>query len=53
MRKTKKVLVGSIVGLLATATLDRTAVGIRAPSLMIGRTVTITIDAWLAGPDPG
>jgi polyisoprenoid-binding protein YceI len=44
---------GGAVHVLATATLDRTAVGIRAPSLMIGRTVTITIDAWLAGPDPG
>ncbi|TFV72248.1 YceI family protein [Blastococcus sp. CT_GayMR19] len=44
---------GDAVHVLATATLDRTAVGIRAPSLMIGRTVTITIDAWLAGTVPG
>jgi len=44
---------GDAVHVLATATLDRTAVGVRAPSLMIGRTVTITIDAWLAGPGRG
>ena len=31
----------------ADAVLDRTAVGIRAPSFLIGRTVTITVDAWL------
>lgn len=31
----------------AEAVLDRTAVGIRAPSFLIGRTVSITIDAWL------
>jgi polyisoprenoid-binding protein YceI len=31
----------------AEATLDRTAVGIRAPRFLIGRTVTITVDAWL------
>jgi polyisoprenoid-binding protein YceI len=29
------------------AVLDRTAVGIRAPAFLIGRTVSITIDAWL------
>jgi polyisoprenoid-binding protein YceI len=29
------------------AVLDRTAVGIRAPSWLIGRTVEITVDAWL------
>jgi polyisoprenoid-binding protein YceI len=44
---------GDAVHVVATATLDRTAAGIRAPSLMIGRTVTITIDAWLAGPAQG
>ena len=31
----------------AEAVLDRTAVGIRAPRFLIGRTVTIEIDAWL------
>ncbi len=31
----------------AEAVLDRTAVGIRAPSFLIGRTVSITVDAWL------
>ncbi len=31
----------------AEAVLDRAAVGIRAPGWIIGRTVTITIDAWL------
>jgi polyisoprenoid-binding protein YceI len=31
----------------AAGALDRTAVGLRAPALLIGRTVSITIDAWL------
>jgi polyisoprenoid-binding protein YceI len=31
-----------------SAVLDRTAVGIRAPSFFIGRTVEIAVDAWLA-----
>jgi len=31
----------------AEGVLDRTAVGIRAPAFLIGRTVTIRIDAWL------
>jgi polyisoprenoid-binding protein YceI len=31
----------------ATGSLDRTAVGIRAPRLLIGRTVDIDVDAWL------
>ena len=31
----------------AEAVLDRTAVGIRFPSFVIGRTVSISIDAWL------
>jgi polyisoprenoid-binding protein YceI len=30
-----------------TAVLDRTAIGLRAPRLMVGRQVTITVDAWL------
>jgi polyisoprenoid-binding protein YceI len=41
---------GSAQGALhvvGTATLDRTAIGIRAPRLMIGRLVAITVDAWL------
>jgi polyisoprenoid-binding protein YceI len=38
------------VHVLATAVLDRTAVGIRAPRLLIGRTVTIAVDAWLSAP---
>jgi polyisoprenoid-binding protein YceI len=38
------------VHVVGTATLDRTAIGIRAPRLMIGRVVTITVDAWLTGP---
>jgi polyisoprenoid-binding protein YceI len=35
----------------ASAALDRTAVGIRAPRFLIGRVVGIQIDAWLAPPD--
>jgi polyisoprenoid-binding protein YceI len=35
---------------VGTASLDRTAIGIRAPRLMIGRMVTITVDAWLSAP---
>jgi polyisoprenoid-binding protein YceI len=31
----------------ATASLDRAAVGIRAPRFLIGRTVEIDVDAWL------
>jgi polyisoprenoid-binding protein YceI len=34
------------------AVLDRTAVGIRAPSVFIGRTVEIAVDAWLAPTAP-
>jgi polyisoprenoid-binding protein YceI len=30
-----------------TAVLDRTAIGLRAPRFLIGRQVTITVDAWL------
>ena len=33
-----------------TAVLDRTAIGLRAPRLMIGRLVSITVDAWLTRP---
>jgi polyisoprenoid-binding protein YceI len=32
----------------AEAVIDRTAVGIRAPSFLIGRTVTVAVDAWLS-----
>ncbi|MGY1606191.1 MULTISPECIES: YceI family protein [unclassified Geodermatophilus] len=34
----------------AQAELDRTAVGIRAPAFLIGRRVSITVDAWLVAP---
>ncbi|MGY1742633.1 MULTISPECIES: YceI family protein [unclassified Blastococcus] len=33
--------------LRGTATMDRRSVGIRAPRLLIGREVTIDVDAWL------
>jgi polyisoprenoid-binding protein YceI len=36
----------------AAATLDRLAVGIRAPRVLIGRVVRIEIDAWLVPPRP-
>jgi polyisoprenoid-binding protein YceI len=39
------------VHVVGTAVLDRTAIGIRrVPRLVIGRTVTVTVDAWLAAP---
>ncbi len=38
---------GTWVRVRASGTLDRTAVGIRAPSFLIGRTVRIDVDAWL------
>ena len=38
---------GGAVRVLATAVLDRTAVGIRVPAVLVGRRVDITIDAWL------
>jgi polyisoprenoid-binding protein YceI len=38
---------GRCIRVRATGTLDRTAVGVRAPSFVIGRTVTVVIDAWL------
>jgi hypothetical protein len=34
----------------ATASLDRTAVGIQAPRILIGRVVGIGVDAWLSRP---
>ncbi|TQN42341.1 polyisoprenoid-binding protein YceI [Blastococcus colisei] len=37
----------------ATAALDRTAVGLRAPRFLIGRTVEIDVDAWLSHASPG
>ncbi|MGY1804512.1 YceI family protein [Blastococcus sp. SYSU D00922] len=37
----------------AHGTLDRTAVGIRAPRLLIGRVVEIDVDAWLSRSHPG
>jgi polyisoprenoid-binding protein YceI len=38
---------GSWLRVRAHGELDRTAVGIRAPSWLIGRTVRIEVDAWL------
>jgi polyisoprenoid-binding protein YceI len=38
---------GGWVRVRATAEIDRTAVGIRAPALLVGRRVGISIDAWL------
>ncbi|NEK58854.1 YceI family protein [Geodermatophilus sabuli] len=37
----------------AVAVLDRTAVGIRAPGFLVGRTVEIAVDAWLSRRRPG
>jgi len=37
----------------ATASLDRTAVGVRAPRFLIGRRVEIDVDAWLCIRCPG
>jgi polyisoprenoid-binding protein YceI len=34
----------------ATGTLDRAALGVRAPRVMIGRYVRIVVDAWLEPP---
>jgi polyisoprenoid-binding protein YceI len=42
---------GTWLRVRAEAVLDRTAVGIRAPRFLIGRTVTITVDAWLTPSD--
>ena len=33
--------------LVGTAVVDRTALGIRAPRLLIGREVSVVVDAWL------
>lgn len=38
---------GEWVRVRAEGALDRTAVGIRAPSFLVGRVVTVSIDAWL------
>ncbi len=45
---------GGWVRVRATAVLDRADVGIRAPAVLIGRRVGITVDAWLipAGSGP-
>lgn len=44
---------GALLHLVGTAVVDRTALGIRAPSLVIGRQVSVVVDAWLdrARPD--
>jgi polyisoprenoid-binding protein YceI len=34
----------------AVGVLDRTAVGIRVPALLVGRTVRVEVDAWLRSP---
>jgi polyisoprenoid-binding protein YceI len=41
---------GEWVRVRASGVLDRTTVGIRAPSFLIGREVRIEIDAWLLRP---
>ena len=41
---------GEGVRVRALAVLDRTSVGIRAPRVLVGRTVEIAIDAWLTPP---
>ena len=38
---------GSSLHLVGTAVVDRTALGVRAPSLVIGREVAVVVDAWL------
>ena len=38
---------GSWIRVRAAGEIDRTAVGIRAPSFVVGRTVRIAVDAWL------
>jgi polyisoprenoid-binding protein YceI len=38
---------GEDLHLVGTAVLDRTALGIRAPRLLIGRDVAIVVDTWL------
>ena len=48
-----EVLPDGWVRVRATATLDRRAVGIRAPRFLIGCTVDIDVDAWLSCPCPG
>lgn len=37
----------SSLHLVGTAMVDRTALGIRAPRLLIGRQVSVVVDAWL------
>ncbi|MGY1814881.1 YceI family protein [Blastococcus sp. SYSU D00820] len=43
-------LADGVLRIRATAQLDRTAVGIRAPRVLVGRLVTIEVDAVLAQP---
>ena len=38
---------GSSLHLVGTAVVDRTALGIRAPAQLIGRQVSVVVDAWL------
>ncbi len=44
---------GEWVRVRATAVLDRAAVGIRAPAVLIGRRVEVTVDAWLTPTQTG
>ncbi|UOY02063.1 YceI family protein [Blastococcus sp. PRF04-17] len=39
---------GACIRVRATGELDRATVGIRVPSLVIGRRVVVTVDAWLS-----
>jgi len=39
---------GEWLRIRATGELDRTTVGIRVPSMVIGRSIAITVDAWLS-----
>jgi len=39
--------VGESLHLVGTAVVDRTALGVRAPRLLIGRQVSVVVDAWL------
>ena len=46
-------LAGEWMRVRADGVIDRTAVGIRAPSVLIGRSVAVRIDAWLVRTHSG
>ena len=48
-----ELLPGGWVRVRAAGTLDRRAVGIRAPQFLIGAAVEVDVDAWLSCPCPG